>query len=160
MNCPDEKKLSSYLDERLGESERSAIEGHLAGCSRCLDFIVLADEARNFSARRMRRLARKIKGIFFGRVYPGGRVDKKKAGPEAKWLFGALFLFALSFIFRGYFLQFLIAAAVLGFKWAMEGEGAKRAIMIFKGIKPEKFERKSLPPVSRISGGDRDGEER
>ena len=41
----------------------------------------------------------------------------------------------------------------------MEGDGAKRVIMIFKEIqeKEKKFERKSPPDVSNIAGGDRYG---
>ncbi len=41
----------------------------------------------------------------------------------------------------------------------MEGESAKRVIMIFKGIqkKEKKVERKAPPDVSNIAGGDRYG---
>ena len=76
-----------------------------------------------------------------------------------KWLIAALFFLALSFVIRHYFLQFLAISIVLGFKWVMEGEGAKRVIMIFKGIQEKEkiVERKSPPNVSNIAGGDRYG---
>ena len=48
-----------------------------------------------------------------------------------------------------------------GFKWVMEGEGAKKVVMIFRGMqKDEKdFERKPPPGVSAKRGGGRYGEE-
>ena len=168
--CLDEKMLSSYLDERLSEAERKKIEGHIAECNMCLDMLLVAYEAQRERSRLARHcsnggLARTILAatIFFerkDRTNQAGSVEKiKKKKPELKWFFSALFFFALSFIVRLYFLQFLAISVVLGFKWVMEGEGAKRVIMIFKGIqeKEKKFERKSPPDVSNIAGGDRYG---
>ena len=149
MDCLNEEMLSSYLDERFSEVERSRIEAHLSRCNHCLDLLLVAHEAQTRS--------RKAPPFLKERVKKRLGLKHKKTKAEVKWLFGALFLFALSFVFKRYFLQFLVAAAVLGFKWAMEGEGAKRAVMIFKGIDKEqkKFERKSSPNVSDITGGDR-----
>ena len=157
MNCPDAKKLSSYLDERLSDGERTSIEKHISGCNQCLDFIVLAHEAGSKGHHRaMQACPRFLKDRIRMRL----GLKKKRSGHEARWLFAALLLFALSFVVKRYFAQFLVAAAILGFKWVMEGEGAKRAIMIFKGIdqQEKKNERKPSPPVSRITGGDRYGE--
>jgi uncharacterized membrane protein YgcG len=140
MNCLSESELSSYLDEELSPENRKKIEAHISGCGKCLDVLVVAYEA--------------------------GRIRKKKqAGRKnrtaLKWLAGFFILFAASFVFKKFFLQFLIAAAVFGFKWAMEGEGARKTIMVFRGLekKDKKFERKSYPPVSNITGGDNYGEE-
>ena len=160
MKCLDEKTLSSYLDKKLSDTEREEIEEHVAGCNVCLDMLLVAYEAqrKKFSIWPLRGLTRTI---FFERVRLGGRVEKaKKKNPGLKWLLAALVFFGLSFVFRGYFLQFLAAAIILGFKWVMEGEGAKRVIMIFKEIqvKEKKFERKSPPDVSNIVGGDKYGE--
>ena len=151
MDCLNEKILSSYLDERLSGTERTRIETHISGCRRCLDLLLVAYEARGMSQKCPLLLKDKIKKRL-------GLKERKKR-PEVRWLFGALFLFALSFIFKRFFLQFLMAAVVLGFKWVMEGEGAKRVVMIFKEIqkKEKNFERKSPPPVSDITGGDRYG---
>jgi len=145
MNCLDEKVLSSYLDKRLSRGERTRIEAHVSQCSRCLDFLVLAYEAQGNKQKCPPLLKEKIKTRL--------GLRQRKGRAELKWLFGALILFALSFVFKRYFLQFLVGAAVLGIKWAMEGEGAKRAVMIFKGIEKseKKIERKSTPPVSDIS---------
>jgi len=171
IKCLDEKALSSYLDEKLSELERKKIEEHIADCNVCLDMLLVAYEARKkrFLTRpattTMAGLARTIlqTTIFFERKNRANQADSvekmKKKRHELKWLFAGLFFFALSFIFRHYFLQFLAISVVLGFKWVMEGEGAKRVIMIFKGIqeKEKKFERKSPPDVSNIAGGDRYG---
>ncbi|MBU1061186.1 MAG: zf-HC2 domain-containing protein [Candidatus Omnitrophica bacterium] len=145
MDCLNEKVLSSYLDERLSEDERRRIDGHISKCNRCLDLLIVAYEAQAKS--------RKVSSLLKERVKKRLGVKQKKARPELKWLLGALFLFALSFIVKRFFMQFLVGAAILGFKWAMEGEGAKRAVMIFKGIekKEKNFERKSPPPVSDIN---------
>lgn len=145
MGCLDEKTLSSYLDERISEPERNKIEAHVSQCNRCLDFLVLAYEAQGSKQKCPPLLKEKIKARL--------GLRQRKGRAELKWLFGALFVFALSFVFKRFFAQFLVAAAILGFKWVMEGESAKRAIMIFKGIEKseKKIERKSTPPVSDIS---------
>ena len=153
MHCPDEKTLSSYLDGKLlDEALRQGIEAHISQCTSCLDLLVLAYEAQKGRCKCPASLEEKIKT----------RLGLRHKNPrrELKWLFGAVFLFALSFVFKRYFVQFLVAAAILGFKWVMEGEGARRAIMIFKGIEPKekKSERKPPSPLSRIRGGDRHGE--
>jgi len=154
MSCLDERMLSSYLDGGSSGSERREIEEHVSGCERCLGLLAVAYEAQDASCRCPAALKSKIKNRL--------GLKKRKARPELKWLFGALVLFLASFIFKEYFLQFLAAALVLGFKWAMTGEGAKQAVMIFRAIKPgeKKFERKAPPDVSDVIGGDEHGEAR
>jgi len=161
MKCLNEKTLSSYLDEKLSDVEREEIERHIADCNTCLDVLLVAYEAQKnkFSIRPLRGLTRTISNMLRARMR-NSRVEKvKKKKPELKWLFAGLVFLALSFMFRHYFLQFLAIAVILGFKWAMESEGAKRVIMIFKGIpeKEKKFERKPPPDVSSVTGGDRYG---
>jgi hypothetical protein len=152
MNCLDEKTLSSYLDEKLAGIEREKIEKHIAGCDVCLDMLLVAYESQGRNKKCPAILKDRIKNRL------GLKSPKKR--PELKWLFAGLIFLGLSFIFRHYFLQFLGIAVILGFKWVMEGESAKRVIMIFKGIqeKEKKFERKSPPDVSNIVGGDKYGE--
>jgi len=115
MNCLDEKELSSYLDENISPEKRKRIESHISGCGKCLDMLVVAYEAGKIRKRKQ---------------------SNKNNRPVLKWLAGFLILFAASFVFRKFFLQFLIASAVFGFKWAMEGEGARKTIMIFKNLPP------------------------
>ena len=151
MGCLDEKMLSSYLDEKLLDTERKKIEEHIADCNICLDMLLVAYESRGRS--------KKCPAILKNRIKNRLGLKQTKERPELKWFFLALSFFAFSFIVRHYFLQFLAISVVLGFKWVMEGEGAKRVIMIFKGIqeKEKKVERKSPPDVSNIAGGDRYG---
>ena len=151
IRCLDEKTLSSYLDERLSSMERKRIEEHIADCNTCLDMLLVAYESHGRNKKCPPILKDRIKNRL------GLKQPKKR--PELKWLFTCLVFFALSFIFRHYFLQFLAIAVILGFKWVMEGEAAKRVIMIFKGIqeKEKKVERKSPPDVSNVAGGDRYG---
>lgn len=151
IRCLDEKTLSSYLDERLSDAERKKIEGHIADCDTCLGMLLAAYESRG--------RGKKCPAILNNRIKNRLGLKQAKKRPELKWFFPALFFFALSFIVRHYFLQFLAISVILGFKWVMEGEGAKRVIMIFRGIqeKEKKVERKSPPDVSNIAGGDRYG---
>jgi len=132
LKCLDEKALSSYLDERLSCSERERVEAHIADCNACLDMLLVAYEASGRNKKYPALLKDRIRNRF------GLKQAKKR--PELKWLFGSLFFFALSFVFKSYFLQFLLAALILGFKWVMEGEAAKRVIMIFKGVKDQDSE--------------------
>ncbi len=165
MQCLSEERLSAYLDEAmsLSAAERQSIEEHVAGCNRCLEFLLVAYEA---TGRGSGGKAGKCPALLKKKIKErlGLKGGQRTSRPEAKWLFGAVFLFGLSFVFKRYFLQFLVGAAILGFKWAMEGEGARRVVMIFKGMKGDekKFsrsERKLPPPVSRITGGDSYGED-
>jgi hypothetical protein len=149
--CLNEKVLSSYVDERLSKAERKKIEVHIADCNACLDMLLVAHESYG--------RAKKCTAILKNRIKNRLGLKHTMNRPGSKWLIAALFFFALSFVIRHYFLQFLAISVVLGFKWVMEGEGAKRVIMIFKGIqeKEKKVERKSPPNVSNIAGGDRYG---
>ncbi len=129
MRCPDEVVLSSYLDEGLSAVERGRIEQHVAGCACCLDLLMVAYESGRGARKCPRVLQNKIKARL--------GLRQRKAIPGLKWLFASIALLLLSFVFKKYFLQFLIVAAILGFKWVMEGEGARKVVMIFKGMREE-----------------------
>jgi len=152
MRCPNERELSSYLDSTLSGAERERIEAHVSNCGRCLDLLTLAHEAGSGSWECPEPLKEKIKKML------GIRGRKSRA--ELKWLFGTIIMLALSFVFKRYFLQFLTASLILGFKWGVSSEAARRTIMIFKGMQQaqKKVERKSPSDVSNITGGDRYGE--
>jgi len=148
MDCLDENTLSLYLDNEMTEVQRDRIDRHISECRDCLDLIVVAWDAQRFSKKlHLRKLNEKIKdklGL------------KRRVTSEVKWFCAMLVLFVSSFLFKRYFLQFLVGASICGFKWAMEGEAARRVIMIFKGIdkKEKEFERKSRSCVSNMQGGD------
>jgi len=52
-----------------------------------------------------------------------------------KWLIASITAFVLSFAFPPMFLQFLLAAGVLGGKWIFDSENAKTLIMIYNAWK-------------------------
>lgn len=52
-----------------------------------------------------------------------------------KWLIASMTAFALSFAFPPVFLQFLLAAGILGGKWIFDSENAKTLIMIYNAWK-------------------------
>jgi len=136
MNCLDEKTLSSYLDKNLTKEEREGIEVHIAECRDCLDLITVAYQAQSSSEKCPAQLKEKLRQRF------GFKKTKKTA--ERWWFYGTVLMFVFSFVFRGYFMQFLALTIILGFKWVMEGEGARKVVMIFKGIeKEEKKEKKN-----------------
>ncbi len=142
MDCPNEKVLSSYLDEILPAAERAMLEGHIAGCNHCLDVLLVAYEAQC--------RPRKCQAIVKQKVRKRLGLKDRKVRPGLKWFYGALLLFTLSFVFKRFFLQFLIGAAILGFKWVVEGEGAKRAIMIFRGMRKDETSDFPRTPTNRI----------
>jgi hypothetical protein len=48
ITCPDEERLADYLEGRLSDNERAAIEEHLSDCETCLEvFMVARDLTRN-----------------------------------------------------------------------------------------------------------------
>ncbi len=146
MDCLNERQLSSYLDERLTEIERKRIEQHISVCNQCLDLLVVAFESSCASQK-------KCPSILKDKVRKKLGIKEKKKHPGLKWLLGAVFAFALSFVFKQYFVQFLVATLILGFKWVMEGEGARRVVMIFKGMNKEDkaFERKISSHGSEVN---------
>jgi hypothetical protein len=52
-----------------------------------------------------------------------------------KWLIASITAFALSFAFPPVFLQFLLAAGILGGKWIFDSENARTLIMIYNAWK-------------------------
>lgn len=153
MSCPDEKLLSAYLDEEIPDVERKRIEEHVSRCNDCLDLLLVAYESQKGRKDCPPFIRKKVKERL------GLKAGTRRSA--MKWLLLSIFFFVLSFIIKRYFLQLLVAASITGFKWVMEGEGAKKVVMIFKGIqKDEKdFERKPPPGVSVERGGGRYGEE-
>lgn len=125
--CPDEATLSAYLNGALGEKEAQAIEGHIAGCHFCLENLRAAylgdrlDREGNLSDSPQ-RLIDKAKGI-------AKLSTKDKRLKRNLWLFGTILAFIFSFIFPRYFVQFLVAALILGLKWVSESEGVRMLIM-------------------------------
>lgn len=133
QGCFDEQVLLDYLTDSLDEAGRKAVEKHLAVCNFCLSQISLA-----FEASRKRRfkpipkaLAKKIKENF--NRLKGQKNKKKIEKKDFKkrfYLFATIFCFILSFFVPEYFLQFLVAALILGIRWSFESKGGQTLIMV------------------------------
>jgi len=111
--CPSEAELGSYAEGGLSKKRRQELERHIAGCLYCQDMLIVANKVLSeFQQRIWQILGRR------------------------KWLLGCLLCFMFSFIFPRYFMQFLIAALILGIKWATEG--ARSIIMVYKELQQNK----------------------
>jgi hypothetical protein len=44
LTCPNEEMIADYLEGRLSQKERSAMEAHLADCDSCLDALIISNE--------------------------------------------------------------------------------------------------------------------
>ena len=96
--------------------KREKIESHLAGCYHCLDKLAAIHDGLKFIKRKSTKRRRKMKR-------------------EDLILFMAVISFIGSFIFRGYFLQFLAATILLGIKWIVDTKSNKMLIMVYDAWK-------------------------
>jgi len=127
-SCPDEATLAAYLNGVLSKPEAERIEGHIADCYFCLENLRIAYlsdtlyREGNLSDSD-ERIINKAKGIA------KLKTDNKRLKRNL-WLSGTVLAFVLSFIFPRYFVQFLVAALILGLKWVFESENARTLIMV------------------------------
>lgn len=110
---PTETELADYLDKRLSAEDRERVESHIAGCNDCLSAVVSAYESVKDFKKRKVNIMKKIN------VY----------------LVSAIIMFALSFVFQQYFLQFLTATLLLGIKWVADSKSTKMLVMIYEAWK-------------------------
>jgi len=126
-DCPSDPELNRYLSGDLPQPKKALIEEHLAECYLCLDKLVSCREGEKLLAKR------KIKGP------PITKKAVKKWLPKNlrknKWLIASITAFTLSFAFPPVFLQFLLAAGILGGKWIFDSENTKTLIMIYNAWK-------------------------
>ncbi|MCX5716326.1 MAG: zf-HC2 domain-containing protein [Candidatus Omnitrophica bacterium] len=119
--CLSALELSRYLGGVTDNIERLYMERHLAECPVCLDKLVSAYDGENFFKRRSIRQAVK-------KWLP-------KNMRKNKWLIASITAFVLSFAFPPVFLQFLMAAGILGGKWIFDSENAKTLVMVYNAWK-------------------------
>ena len=127
-SCPDETTLAAYSNGVLSKPEEEKIEGHVADCYFCLENLrtaYLGDKLYREGnlPDSDERIINKAKGI--AKLKTNNKHLKRNL-----WLFGTVLAFALSFIFPRYFVQFLVAAPILGLKWVFESENARTLIMV------------------------------
>lgn len=116
--CPAEHTLNAYLTGTLLETEREAIEKHLADCPRCIYRIAEADA-----------VVRECAGTT------AMEVCMKALKKINIWFLLAIVMFLLSFIVPRYFMQFLVGALIFAAKWIVDNRNTKMLIMIYDAWK-------------------------
>lgn len=139
VQCPDEATLSAYLSGFLRESEARLLEEHISTCHFCLENIRTASlAAASYEESNLpdstKELINKAKGIA------KLNTDKRRLKKNL-YLFGTALAFVLSFVFPRYFVQFLVAALILGLKWVFESENARTLIMVLSSLRRHSKER-------------------
>ena len=122
IGCPEELKLAKYLEGSLPSNMCQDVEKHLADCPYCLDLLVVTKNVLKGEAQAKPSGFRRLK--------------------MQKWLILTGISFALSFVIRRFFLQFLFLSLILGIKWALSSEGSRNLIMIFRGLSRHSAEEK------------------
>lgn len=116
--CPGEDVLNGYLTQSLSEEVSAEAERHIARCGACLFKIAEAYEVIN--EKRFKLTKEHVMKVL------------KKINI---WLISCILMFASSFIFPRFFLQFLVGAAILGAKWIIDSKNTKMLIMIYDAWK-------------------------
>jgi hypothetical protein len=135
-NCPSEKVLTDYMEHKLPEYELDFLEEHISGCGFCLSQINLAYEAENMQKdkalpRVSERLIKKIQNfIAADKKIITAKMAKRRKMKKNLFLVATIVFFVLSFVIHRYFMQFLFAALILGFRWALESKNARTLIMV------------------------------
>ncbi|MFA6280926.1 MAG: hypothetical protein WCY05_00285 [Candidatus Omnitrophota bacterium] len=136
VDCPSEKVLLDYLEQKLSEYELKTLEGHISGCGFCLSQLSLAYEAESMQGgKTLPRLPEDLVERVKGFVKPGKDnktfpVAKKRKLKKNLFLAAAIIFFGLSFVIHRYFMQFLAAGLICGFRWAIDSEQARTLIMV------------------------------
>lgn len=149
--CLSDLELADYASGVLNEAQKSAIEKHIADCFLCLDKLVSSYDGEKLLKKRKikeppKEITWKAKNIGrFGDKFPKTKKSKATERPvkkwlpknlrKNKWLIASIIAFVLSFAFPRVFLQFLLAAGILGGRWIFDSENKKILIMIYNAWK-------------------------
>lgn len=147
-SCPSEEDLAEYIHcLRSGMEPSAKVARHAMECDLCFDMTAQALS----TLKRAEQDAGHHGGAETGRGHDGFRYGRhesagirgiserlsnigdaiKRVLRRNRYLLVAAVFFALSFLVRRYFLQFLVAAGIFGFKWVMDTGGSKALIMIY-----------------------------
>jgi len=139
--CPADNILADYVSDAIPRrEEKEIIASHVAKCNKCFEKVAACVSALSISdkagqADAGKRLLRRV--LSMPKKYPrahfkGGYMKRNK------YLLVAGLFFLLSFIFKPFFLQFLVAALIFGIKWIMDTGSTKALIMIYETWKHTK----------------------
>jgi len=115
--CPQEEKIAEYLSGISCEEEKIALEKHFTKCSRCRKLMVETFDLTKEAAIM----------IAFNKMI---KIFKKNI-----FLFLSATSLVLSFYCNKYFLQFLTASILCGFKYIIDSKTTKTLIMINEAYK-------------------------
>jgi hypothetical protein len=124
--CPDFPDLNDWAQGRLSEERRDALLEHVASCDACTEKIAFmkrfAEEAPPAAPSKEAEAAAKraLRGA--------GRSPRAGNGRRHAWLGAFLLFLALSFVWKEYFLQMLLLAAVAAAKWIADGRSHRLLI--------------------------------
>lgn len=126
VGCPDEATLIAYISGKLIRAQASAVEEHIADCHLCLENIragYMGDKLyrENRLTDTSDKSRRKAKGI--------AKMKSNRVIQRNLWLAATIAAFSLSFAAPKYFVQFLVAALILGLKWVSESESVRTLIV-------------------------------
>ncbi len=126
--CPTELELSDFAQGRLSGEKQHLLIGHVADCSHCLYLLKLVEEAGEEAqagpdAPSPEALSRARN------VMPAG---PKRPILSYKWTILAIISFALSFMVKKYFLQFLTLTIIFSLKWIFAAVSTRTLIMVYQ----------------------------
>jgi hypothetical protein len=134
--CPSEEELGEYVAGCLPQDETPAMERHLSECKKCR--VLVAEAHRAMRSPDIVEMVSKV----------AGRIVKNL------WLIAGTVFFLLSFLFPGYFFQFLAVSLMLWLKWILGSKRSGTVIMI-KERRDGNTEKPSLSHTSEKNREDR-----
>ena len=135
-DCLDEQTLLEYLKDKPMSPKRSLSEHHIAGCGFCLSNLSLLAESRQMARDKTlapvpQKLIDKTKSLLkIDKDQERKNMQRRKTIKRRLFLAGTIISFALSFLIPRYFMQFLVAALILGMRWSFESESGRTLIMV------------------------------
>lgn len=136
IDCLSERKLLSYMENKLSLEEIVSMDQHISGCGFCLSQLSLASEAENIARNKFlpgpsRRIITKVKNFVMPKKHRiSAETSRKRKAKKNLFLALTIVSFTLSFVIHRYFMQFLTGALILGFRWAFESETGRTLIMV------------------------------
>ena len=137
-NCPPAETLGSYVSGGLEPSELYGVGSHVKSCGLCSELI---EGALLYSAYgkqiKLQEVPIKLKNKAKS-LHPAYKTKDRKKKDSFKsniWIALSLASLGASFFFPDYFLQFLILAVILGFKWVFDRGSTHALIMVYNAWK-------------------------
>lgn len=146
---PDAEDFALYCQDRLEGEALERMRGYLVANRWAQDMVL---EMRRLTDEELLEkeipggLAEKAKRLVKGPaqsapcphcgkpITPFRRPITRQKWINLFWLLLMIGSFALSFVFRRYFMQFLVVTVLTGFRWIVEMRASKTQIMIYRAL--------------------------